>query len=142
MAFICHIIFSEGVEVDPRKIEAVMNCTIPLSPTNIRSFLGLVGFYMRFVDEFASIVSPLTTLTQKSVKFEWSEACERSFRFLKNKLTYAPMLTLHEGTNGFVVYCDASRVVLGCVLFQHGKVAAYSSIKLKLHERNYPTHDL
>ena len=71
------------------------------------------------MDGFASIASPLTTLTQKSKKFEWSEACERSFQILKDRLTFASVLTLSEGTKGFVVYCDASRVGLGCVLMQH-----------------------
>ena len=94
------------------------------------------------MDGFAYIASLLTTLTQKNMKFEWSEACERSFQILKERLTSAPLLTLSEGTKGFVVYCDASRVVLGCVLMQHGKVVAYSSSQLKVHEKNYPTHDL
>ena len=142
MAFLGHIISSEGVEVDPRKIEAVKNCPRQLTPTDIRSFLGLAGYYQRFVDVFACIESPLTTLTQKSKKFEWSEACERSFKILKDRLTSALVLTLPEGTKGFVVYYDASRVGLGCVLMQHEKVVAYVSRQLKVHERNYPTHDL
>ena len=94
------------------------------------------------MDGFASIVSPLTTLIQKSKKFEWSEACDKSFQLLKHRLTSAPVLTLPEGTKGFVVYCDASRVGLGCVLIQHRKVIAYASRQLKVHKINYPTHDL
>ena len=94
------------------------------------------------MDGFTSIASPLTTLTQKSKKFEWSEACEKSFQLLKDRLTFAPMLTLPEGTQGFIVYCDASRVVLGCVLMKHGKVIAYAFRKLKVHENNYPIHDI
>ena len=137
-----HIISSERVVVDPRKMEAVKNCPRPLTPTNIRSFLGLAGYYRRFVDGFVSIASPLTTLTQKSKKFEWSEACEKVFELLKDRLTSTRVLTLAEGTKGFVVYCDASRVGLGCVLMQHGKVIAYAIRQLKVHERNYPTHDL
>ena len=127
--FLGHIISSEGVEVDPRKTEAVKN-------------VGLEGYYRRFVDGFASIASPLTTLTQKSKKFEWSEACERSFKILKNKLTFAPVLTLPEGTKVFIVYCYACRVGLGCVLMQHGKMVAYASTQLEADERNYPTHHL
>ena len=84
----------------------------------------------------------MTTLTQKSVKFEWSEACETSFQVLKDRLTSALVLTLSEGTKDFLVYCDTSRVGLGCVLMQHGKVVAYPSRQLKVHEKNYPTHDL
>ncbi|WMV18891.1 hypothetical protein MTR67_012276, partial [Solanum verrucosum] len=79
----------------------------------------LASYYRRFVEGFSSIASPLTTLTQKKDKFNWSESCERSFQLLKDTLTSAPVLTLLEGTEGFVVYCDASRIGLGCVLMQH-----------------------
>ena len=106
--FIGHVISSEGVEVDPRKIEAVKNWPRQLTPTYIRSFLGLRGYYRRFVEGFESIVSPLTTLTQKCKKFEWSDTCERCFQMLKDRLTSALVLTLPEGTKGFSVYCDAS----------------------------------
>ena len=82
MEFLGYIISSEGSNVDPRKIEAVKNWPRPLTPIDIRSFLGLVGYYQRFVDSFASIASPLTTLNQKSKKFEWSEACEKSFQMV------------------------------------------------------------
>ena len=75
---------------------------------DIRSFLGLAGSNRRFIDGFATIASPLTTFTQKFVKFEWSEECVRSFQMLKDRFTSAPVLTLPEGTMGFVVYCDAS----------------------------------
>ncbi|WMV37258.1 hypothetical protein MTR67_030643 [Solanum verrucosum] len=76
------------------------------------------------------------------MKFQWSEACEKSFKESKKRLTTAPVLTLPEGTQGFVVYYDASRVGLGCVLMQNGKVIAYVSRHLKVNEKNYPTHDL
>ena len=118
------------------------NCPRPLTPTDIRSFLGLAGYYRMFVEGFSSIASPLTTLTQKNVKYEWSEAREISFQILKDRLTFAPVLTLPEGTKVFVVYCDVSLVGLGCVLMQHGKLVAYASRQIKVHERNYPTHDL
>ena len=101
MAFLGHIISSEGVEVDTRKKEAVKNWPRPLTMTHIRSFLGLACNYQRFVDGFASIASPLTTLTQKSETFEWSEACEKRFHLLKHKLTSTPVLSLPEGTKGF-----------------------------------------
>ena len=87
------------------------------------------------MDEFASITSPLIALTQKNAKFKWSESCKSSFRIFKDRLTSAPLLTLSEGTKGFMVYCDASRVGLGCVLMQHGKVVAYASRQLKVHEK-------
>ena len=106
VALLGHVIYRGGVEVDPRKTKAVKNWPRPLALTDIRSFLGLAGYYRRFEDSFACIVSPLT---QKKVKFEWSEACERSFQILKNRLTTTPVLSLSEGTKGFVVYCDATR---------------------------------
>ncbi|XP_070013395.1 uncharacterized mitochondrial protein AtMg00860-like [Nicotiana sylvestris] len=142
VAFLGHIISGEGEKVDSQKIEAVKNWPRPTSVSDIRSFLGLVGYYRRFVEGFSSISSPLTRLTQKKVKFQWSDACEKSFEELKKRLTSAPVLTLPEGNEGFVVYCDASGVGLGCVLMHHGKVIAYASRQLKAHENNYPTHDL
>ena len=121
VVLLCVIICSEGVKVDRRKKQAVMNWPRPQSPIDIRSFLGLAGYNRRFMDGFASIASPLTTLTQKSIKFEWSEACERRFQISKYRLTFVPMLNLPEGTHGFVVYCDVSRVGLPCVLIQKGQ---------------------
>ena len=110
--------------------------------TEVRSFLGLAGYYRHFVQDFSRIAAPLTRLTQKKVKFQWTEACEASFHKLKDCLTSAPVLALPSGSGGYTVYCDASRVGLGCVLMQHGKVIAYASRQLKRHEQNYPTHDL
>nr|AAT39297.2 Gag-pol protein, putative [Solanum demissum] len=122
VAFLGHIVSGDGIKVDTGKIEAMQNWPRPTSPTEIRSFLGLAGYYRRFVEGFSSIASPLTKLTQKTVKFRWSEACEKSFQEFKKRLITAPVLTLPEGTQGFVVYCDASRVGLGCVLMQNGKI--------------------
>ncbi|WMV33088.1 hypothetical protein MTR67_026473, partial [Solanum verrucosum] len=109
----------------------------------IRSFLGqLAGYYRKFVKGFSSSASPLTALTQKKVKFIWSEACEKRFKKSKDRLTSAPVLNLSEGTDGFVVYRDASRIGLGCVLMKNEKVIAYAARQHKIHEKNYPTHDL
>ena len=88
----------------------------PLSQTDNRSFFCLAGYYWRFVDGLASIVYPLSTLTQNIMKFQWLEARERSFIVLKDRLTSALVLTVPKGTKGFIVYCDASRVGLGCVI--------------------------
>ena len=104
--------------------------------------MGLVGYYGRFFEGFSSISSSLTNLSEKTVKFQWSEACEKNFQELKKRLSIAPVLTLPNGTQGFVVNCDVSRVCLGCVLIQNDKVIAYVSIQLKVHEKNYPTHDI
>ncbi|WMV29154.1 hypothetical protein MTR67_022539 [Solanum verrucosum] len=101
-----------GIEVDPKKTDAVKSWARPLTPTDVRSFLGLANYYRRLVEGFSSIASPLMTLTQKKAKFVWLEACEKSFQELKDILTSTPVLTLPEGTDGFVVYCDTSRVGL------------------------------
>ena len=142
MTFLGHVVSNQGVEMDLRKTEAIKNWPKPLNPTNIHSFLGLAGYYRRFVVGFSSIASPLTTLTKKKAKFEWTETCEKSFQELKDRLTSAPVLTLPKCGENYTVYCDASRVGLGCVLMQAGKVIDYASRQLKLHEKNYPTHDL
>ena len=76
------------------------------------------------------------------VKFRWSDDCQKSFTALKTRLTTAPVLTLPEGSNGYVIYCDEFRVGLGCVLMQRHKVIVYASRQLKVHEKNYPTHNL
>ncbi|XP_070050383.1 uncharacterized protein [Nicotiana tomentosiformis] len=79
ITFLGHVVSSEGIEVDPQKIAAVKNWPRPTTPTEIRSFLGLVGYYRKFVEGFSTLASPLAKLTQKAVKFQWSDACERSF---------------------------------------------------------------
>ena len=137
-----HIVSSEGIKVDAQKIEAVKNWPRPTMPMEIRSFLGLAGYYRRFVEGFSSILAPLMKLTHEASKFQWNDASEKSFQDLKNKLISTPVLVLPEGTEGYTVYCDASRIGLGCVLMQHGKVIAYASRQLQPHEKNYPTHDL
>ncbi|KAJ9566605.1 hypothetical protein OSB04_002571 [Centaurea solstitialis] len=140
--FLGHIVTQEGIKVDPAKIEAIKDWESPKSPSEVRSFLGLAGYYRRFIEHFSAIATPLTALTKKDVKFEWTSTCEYAFNKLKGKLTSAPILTLPNGTDGFVVYCDASKLGLGCVLMQDGNVIAYASRKLKVHELNYPTHDM
>ena len=92
--------------------------------------------------DFSKIAAPLTRLTQKNVKFVWTDRCEEHFQLLKDLLTTALVLILPSGDEGFTVYCDASRVGLGCVLMQNRRVVAYDSRQLKKHEQNYPTHDL
>ncbi|KAH0650243.1 hypothetical protein KY284_030155 [Solanum tuberosum] len=142
VSFLGHIVSSEGIPVDSQKIKVVKKWPRPTSLTDIRSFLGLAGYYRRFVEGFSSIASPLTKLTQKKVKFQWSDDCERSFAELKTRLTTSLVLTLPEGLDGYMIYCDASRVGLGCVFIQRGKVISYGFKQLKVHEKNYPTHDL
>ncbi|KAD4384676.1 hypothetical protein E3N88_24844 [Mikania micrantha] len=140
--FLGHVINADGILVDSSKIQAVTRWSPPKTPTEIKSFLGLAGYYRRFIQDFAKIASPLTKLTRKNTKFVWSEDQDKSFNELKTKLTQAPVLTLPDGSNDFVVYSDASYLGLGCVLMQRGKVIAYASRQLKTHEINYPIHDL
>ncbi|KAD5318292.1 hypothetical protein E3N88_18238 [Mikania micrantha] len=133
---------NDGIHVDPAKIEAIKNWDVPTTPTKIRSFLGLAGYYRRFISNFSKIALPLTKLTQKSEPFVWTQKQEEAFQTLKQRLCNAPILTLPEGNDDFVVYCDASHQGLGCVLMQRDKVIAYASRQLKIHEKNYTTHDL
>ena len=142
MGFLGHVVSAEGIYVDPQKVEAVENWEQPTTVTEVRSFLGLAGYYRRFIEGFLKIAGPLHCLTRKGVKFEWTDKCEESFQTLKEKLTSAPVLTLPEGNEGFEVHSDASYQGLGCVLMQHKRVVAYTSRQLKKHELNYPTHDL
>ena len=128
--------------VDLKKVEAIQQRPRPTTITEIRSFLGLAGYYRRFIKDFSKIAAPLTQLTQKNVEFQWSDACEESFQKLKTCLTTTPVLVLPSGSSRFSMYCDASRVGLRCVLMQHGRVISYASRQLKKHEQNYPTHDL
>ncbi|GKB30067.1 putative reverse transcriptase domain-containing protein [Tanacetum coccineum] len=140
--FLGHVIDSKGVHVDPAKIEAIKNWAAPTTPTEVRQFLGLAGYYRRFIEGFSLIAKPLTKLTQKNKKYEWGEEEEEAFQMLKQKLCSAPILALPDGTEDFVVYCDASLKGYGAVLMQREKVIAYASRQLKTHEENYMTHDL
>ncbi|GKA97065.1 putative reverse transcriptase domain-containing protein [Tanacetum coccineum] len=140
--FLGHVINGDGIHVDPSKIEAVKNWKAPRTPYEVRLFLGLAGYYRRFIEEFSKIVKPLTVLTQKSKTYVWGEEQENAFQTLKDKSCNAPVLALLDGSEDFVVYCDASGLGLGCVLMQRGKVIAYASMQLKIHEKNYTSHDL
>ncbi|GJX20587.1 putative reverse transcriptase domain-containing protein [Tanacetum coccineum] len=134
--FLRHIVNDKGIYVDPSKIEAVKNWKAPKSPSDIQSFLGLAGYYRRFIMNFSKISKPLTLLTQKNQKYEWGVEQEEAFQTLKDNLCNAPILTLPDGPNDFVVYCDASNQGFACVLIQRGKMVAYTSRQLKIHEKN------
>ncbi|KAJ9544945.1 hypothetical protein OSB04_024652 [Centaurea solstitialis] len=140
--FLGHLVNREGIKVDPAKVEAVTKWETPKSPTEIRSFLGLAGYYRRFIQDFSKVAVPLTKLTRKNVSFVWGEEQQSAFEILRQNLCKAPVLTLPEGVEDMTVYCDASYHGLGCVLMQRGKVISYASRQLKTHEVNYPTHDL
>ncbi|KAK8502238.1 hypothetical protein V6N12_038556 [Hibiscus sabdariffa] len=136
VVFLGHVVSSEGIRVDLKKVEAIVNWKQPTSVTEIRSFLRLVGYYRIFVSGFSKVVAPLTKLLQKGVKYEWSDARQQAFEKLKEALTNAPVLIQPVSGKEFVVYSDASYVGLGCVLMQEGRVVAYASRQLKTHEKN------
>ena len=112
------------MSVDPEKVEAVMSWKRPKSVFEIRGFLGLAGYYRRFIKDFSRIAAPMTRLTRKEVKFEWDDRCDEAFQDLKERLTSAPILIVPDRGQGYIVYCDASRAELGCVLMQSGRVVA------------------
>ncbi|KAL2243599.1 UNVERIFIED_CONTAM: Transposon Tf2-12 polyprotein [Sesamum indicum] len=142
VVFLGHVVSGDGVMPDPSKVKAIMEWRVPKNATEVRSFLGLAGYYRRFVEGFSIIAGPLTKLLRKGVEFQWTEQCQQSFDELKKRLTSNPILVLPSGSGGYIVYTDASKQGLGCVLIQSRKVIAYASRQLKNHELNYPTHDL
>ncbi|KAL0544631.1 hypothetical protein IC582_019749 [Cucumis melo] len=160
VSFLGHVVSSEGVSVDPAKIEIVTSWPLPSTVSAVRSFLGLAGYYRRFVEDFSCIASPLIQLTKKGTSFVWSRTCESSFQeltpgafasgiwrlyeplnfilsflsFPRAELVTVPVLTMPDGSGNFMIYNDASKKGLGCVLMQQGKVVAYASRQLKSHE--------
>ncbi|KAL0291128.1 UNVERIFIED_CONTAM: Transposon Ty3-I Gag-Pol polyprotein [Sesamum radiatum] len=116
-----HVVSKEGVQPDPAKVKAIMEWEPPKNVSEVRSFLGLAGYYRRFVKDFSVVAKPLTNLLKKNAPFNWNDKCAQGFEELKKRLTSAPILALPSGDGGYVVYTDASRQGLGCVLMQHGK---------------------
>ncbi|GKC81196.1 putative reverse transcriptase domain-containing protein, partial [Tanacetum coccineum] len=125
--FLGHVIDSRGIHVDPAKIEPIKDWASPKTPTEIRQFLGLAGYYRRFIKGFSKIAKSMTKLTQKGIKFDWGKKEENAFQLIKQKLCSAPILALPEGSEDFAVYCDASPKGLGAVLMQREKVIANAS---------------
>ncbi|KAL8147279.1 hypothetical protein AgCh_004847 [Apium graveolens] len=115
------------LKIKPEDIPKTAFRTRPTTPTEVRSFVGLAGYYRRFVQDFAKIAGPLTRLTRKAEKFVWTEKCEESFQELKRRLVSAPVLALPDGKGEFVIYSDTSLKGLECVLMRHDKVIAYAS---------------
>ena len=111
-----HVVSDSGVLVDPKKVKAIMGWERPKFVFEIRSFLGLVGYYRRFIEDFSRLAALMTKLTWKEVKFEWNDVCERAFQELKWRLTSAPILIVPKGGQRYTVYCDASKDGMGFVL--------------------------
>ncbi|WVZ70210.1 hypothetical protein U9M48_018892 [Paspalum notatum var. saurae] len=131
--FLGHVVSKGGIAVDPSKVSTVTNWKVPEIPKEVRGFLGLAGYYRRFIENFSRIAKPMTSLLEKDAEFRWTNAQQAAFDELKKRLTTAFVLTLHDQQKKFIVYCDASK---------DGKVIAYASWQLRKHELNYPTHDL
>ena len=140
--FLGHVVSEHGISVDPSKIAAIQDWRVPTTVTEVRSFLGLAGYYRKFIRDFSKIATPLTQLTKKNRPFIWDVHCEQAFAKLKELLTSAPVLVIPDSLRPFTVYTDACGTGLGAVLMQSGRVVAYASKQLKPHEKNYPTHDL
>jgi hypothetical protein len=141
VSFLGYVVTPQGIEVDSSKIAAIQEWPTPTTVTQIRSFLGPVGFYHGFVRDFSSIVAPLHELTKRDVPFTWSDSQEVAFRTLKDKLTHAPLLQLPDFNIVFELECDASGIGLGVVLLQEGKPVAYFSEKLSGASLKYSTYD-
>jgi hypothetical protein len=142
VSFLGHIISEGGIFVDTSKVMDVLSWNTPQNVSDIRSFLGLAGYYRRFIEGFSKISKPMIELLEKSKTFEWTPRCEASFQELEKRLTTTPVLTMPDIEKLFSIYCDASGQGLGCVLMQDSHVVVYGSRQLRKHEGKYPTHDL
>jgi hypothetical protein len=128
--------------VDLKKVAAILDWKAPKDVRGIKSFFGMDSYYRCFIEDFSKIARPMTALLAKKVEFKWTSAWQESFETLKRKLTTTSVLILPDVHKPFSVYCDASYTGLGCMLMQEGRAVAYLSRQLKIHEKNYPTHDL
>jgi hypothetical protein len=136
------VLSARGVAVDPRKVKDNLEWKPPTIVHQVRSFLGLAGYYRRFIPDFSRLVKPIMSLLKNETKFNWSSKCNEAFEHLKILLTTAPILAQPDINKPFDVYCDASGSGLGCVLMQEGRVITYAPRQLRRHEEHYPTHDL
>jgi hypothetical protein len=127
VAFLGHVILKEGISIDPSKVQDVLSWKAPSSVSDIQSFLGLAGYYQRFIEVFSKVSKPMTELLEKDKKFEWTPACEASFQELKKRLTIALILVMPDMEKPFSIYCDVLGQGLGCVLMQDGRVVVYAS---------------
>jgi hypothetical protein len=140
--FLGHVISAEGISVDPGKVQDILDWKPPKYVNQVHSFLGLAGYYRRFIPNFSKISKPITDLLKKGERFMWNAGHDEAFQTLKKVLTTSPVLAQPDLTKSFDVYCDASSIGVGCVLMQEGRVIAYSSRQLWRREEHYPMHDL
>jgi hypothetical protein len=137
-----HIILEKDIAIDLDNIEAIRRCPTPINVSDIRSFMGLAGYYKRFVVGFSKISHPITFLQNKGTKFEWTLKCENNFNLFKELRTSEHVLKIVDPNEHFVLCTDACKEGIGGVLTQNGHVIRYESRNLKEHESNYSTHDL
>ena len=139
LEYLGHIVSSDGIKVNPKKIEAVKAFPRPSNVSELRSFLGLANYFRKFIKDYARIAAPLTAQTGKNAHLNWCSKCECAFRTLKQRLSEAPVLALPDPSKTFVIESDASVEGIGAVLLQDGHPVAYESRKLSGAERNYTT---
>lgn len=142
VSFLGHMISWWGIVVYPTKVDTMLQWETHKSVTEIRSFLGLDGYYKMFIEGFSRLDFPQTLLTRKGEAYAWDAQCKEIFQELKKRLMKGTILVLSDASESFVIYCDASMLGLGGVLMHKSNTVAYSSRQIKVHERNYPTHDL
>jgi hypothetical protein len=140
--YLGHIISKDGIVVDPKKTKEIREWSAPNNVIEVKSFMGLSGYYRIFIEGFSNIAHSITSLQNKGVKFQWKLYCENSFQHLKQLLTSDPILRIADPNEDFIVYIDACKEGLGGVLSQNCFVICYEPRKLKEHERHYATHDL
>jgi hypothetical protein len=140
--FLGHVLSAKEIAVDPSKVKDILEWKPPTTVYQVRSFLGVAGYYRRFIPDFSKIVKPIACLLKNDTKFDWSPKCNEAFEQLKVLLTTAPVLAQLDIEKPFDVYYDTSGSGLRCVLIQEGRVIAYASRQLRRHEEHYPTHDL
>jgi hypothetical protein len=140
--YLGHVISNEGIIMDPAKVKAIMEWPAPTNVSEVHSFMGLAGYYRRFIEGFSKIANPITKLQKKNKKFVWTKKCAEAFRRLKELLKTTPILKVPDMDANFLVCTDASKEGLGGVLMQDGRVISYISRNLRRHEENYATHDL
>jgi hypothetical protein len=127
VAFLGHVISKGGISVDPKKVQDVLSWNAPMSVSDIQSFLGLAGYYQRFIKGLLKISKPMTELLEKDKNFGWMPACEASFLELKKRLMTAPILVMSDMEKPFCIYCDVSGQGLECVLMQDGHMVTFAS---------------
>jgi hypothetical protein len=140
--YLGHVISAEGLYIDPEKTKSIMEWLVPKDVADIKSFMGIIGYYRQFIEGFSKIAYPITSLQKKGTRFNWSEKCQDSFNKLKELLTTTPILKVADPDKDFTICVDASKEGIGGVLTQEGHIICFESQKLKEHECNYITHDL